>query len=219
MLEILSNDALYPFLLSAAMVVALVLLELAFLTIGINTEIGSADTGLDALDADLGLDATASAGEATYTSMGGVLDIFGLRNMPVTAWLAFLAASFSGIGLAGQFLAEATLGAMLPPVIAASVAAVPALIVTKFISKAVSRLLPRETTSVISEASFKRRIGLVTVGTARRGHPAQVGFTDQHGNFHYLMAEPLDDGDEIGEGAEVFITRTPRGDLRLVKIG
>lgn len=217
MLEILSNDALQPFVFAAAMVLALALLEVVFMMIGLNTEIGGAsDAGLDALDADLGIEGAAEGGS---TSLGGLLDILGMRQMPITAWLAFFSATFSGIGLSGQLISETLTGSMLPANLAATVAVVPALFLTRIISKAVARFLPRETTSVISEASFRRRIGRITVGSARRGHPAQVGFTDQHGNFHYLMAEPLDDEEEISEGAEVFITRTPRGDLRLVKIG
>jgi hypothetical protein len=79
--------------------------------------------------------------------------------------------------------------------------------------------MPRDESSAISERSYGRRHGVVTVGIARHGSPAQVRFTDHHGNLHYVMVEPFDTKDEIAEGSEVFIIKTLRDGLKIIKTG
>ena len=203
----------------------------------LDTDLGSgfeADTGpsldprIEAALANSGLDASALEGvegsEApSHTAAAGasasVIDFLGLRGLPMTVWLAVLAAFFAGIGLAGQSLIMAILGTTLPASLAAILAILPAIIMTRLVAGFLSRMIPREESTAISTRNYGRRRGVVTVGTARRGKPAQVRFTDYHGNMHHLMAEPLADEDEIEAGSEVLVLRMRDGRLRLVQIG
>jgi hypothetical protein len=208
MIELLTNDGLRPFLLAGGLVVGFAVLELIFASVGIDTQIGS-----DA-EAPVDFDVEPAADGAS----GGMLDMIGLRSLPLTVWLALCAAIFAGIGLSGQTLIHAIFGAMLSAGLASALAIVPTLGSMRAISRMAGRWLPRETSAAISERSYGRRLGVVTVGTAKRGNPAQIRFTDLHGNMHFAMAEPARDEDEIPEGAEVFITRTRDGALRLVRV-
>lgn len=235
MVELATSPGLAPFLFSGLLVVGLMLLEVAFMMVGFNTQIGGtpdidldadlgagpdidigADSGIDLSDIEMAHDIEASTGKGGVP--GTVVDMLGMRNLPLTVWLALFSASFAAIGLAGQMFLDTVLGFMLPGALAAAAVVVPAIWLTRKLSAITARLLPRETTTAISERSYGRRRGTVTVGVSRRGSPAQVRFTDTYGNLHHLMAEPLDDKDAIPEGSDVLIIRIRNGELRLVKV-
>ena len=55
---------------------------------------------------------------------------------------------------------------------------------------ALGRIIPRDETTAVSDASLVGRIGSVVIGTARAGRPAQARVRDQHGTSHYVMVEP-----------------------------
>ena len=222
MLDLLLQDGLRPFLAAGGLVICLLALEVLLLTAGISTEIGGDHDG------GLGLDVTPDVGDhvappasqevGTYSgaTSGSLLDLLGLRGVPLTVWLAFLAASFAALGFVGQSALSAALGWMLPAWPAGLAAAVPALLVTARAARVFAGMLPRETTAAVSEKAFGRRFGDVTVGVARAGSPAQVRVTDQHGNLQYLMAEPLDAKDEFREGTRVLVLRAHDGRYRLL---
>ncbi len=234
-MELLLDPGMKPFAFFAALVVGFLILELLFMMIGVDTRLGGdvdidmdldidadfdVDTDFDAdldIDAEAGLAADTDGALSGVEASGGFLDLIGIRKLPMTVWLALFSAFFAGLGMAGQTLIHTLFSGMAPAMVA-SLAVLPvALFLTGIFSEAVSNWIPREETSAISERSYGRRQGVVTVGTARRGVPAQVRFTDGHGNLHYVMAEPMSDDEEIPQGAEVFILRKRDGQLRLVR--
>jgi hypothetical protein len=77
-------------------------------------------------------------------------------------------------------------------------------------SRLFARLLPRNYSESVSETELGRRRGVITVGTAARGKPAEVRVTDRHGNIQYLRAEPAQDGTTLPQGTEVLVMRNPR---------
>nr|WP_246399900.1 OB-fold-containig protein [Amaricoccus macauensis] len=105
----------------------------------------------------------------------------------------------------------------MPALPAAVGVSVPALFAARRLARGIGRLVPRIETSAISERSYGRRAGVVTTGVSRRGYPAEVRFTDGHGTQHYVLAEPLDAGDEIPAGAEVAVIRLRTGEIRIVR--
>ncbi|WP_120502341.1 OB-fold-containig protein [Roseovarius sp. EL26] len=246
-MDLLLEPGLKPFVFFGALVIGFLLLEVLLMSIGVDTQIGGdadADFDLDAdfdadIDADIDadfdpsmptdlgpdiefdvsadLDAEAGVKPRLETS-GGFLDLIGLRKLPLTVWLALFSTFFAGVGLSGQTLISVVTGAVLPARIAALMVLPVALFLTRYCAEAVGNWVPRVETSAISERSYGRRKGVITVGAARRGKPAQVRFTDGHGNMHYVMAEPLSDEDTLPEGTEVLILRRRQGDLKLVRI-
>jgi hypothetical protein len=176
-----------------------------------------AEVGIDSSDAsDIGI-SEANLGSQT-TAFGGVLDFLGIRRLPLTVWLALFTAGFASSGLAFQVALFSVFGVMLPANLASVAALVPATLIARGLSGWMSRLIPRDETSAISERSLGRRRGVVTVGTARRDQPAQVRITDHYGNTHYAMIEPFSDDVEIIEGTEVLVLRIRGGELRLVPL-
>lgn len=147
----------------------------------------------------------------------GLIGWLGLSDVPLMVWLAILATSFGSIGYLMQWTVSGVTGHLLPASVAAILALIPAIAVSRRLSRTFGRLVPRIETSAISERSYGRRVGVVTTGVARRGYPAEVRFTDGFGTQHYTLAEPLDAADEIPAGAEVAIMKLRSGELRIVR--
>ena len=236
-MDLLLEPGLKPFVFFAALVIGFLLLEMLLMAIGVDTQIGGGsdtdfdldadfdtdfdtdfdadiDTDFDAdldVDTDAGLDAGAGAGS-------GFLDLIGLRELPLTVWLALFSAFFAATGFAGQTLLSVLIGSVLPAKLAALIVLPVALFFTRYCAEAVANWIPRVETTAISERSYGRRKGVITVGAASRGKPAQVRFTDAHDNMHHVMAEPLSDEETLPEGTEVLILRRRQGDLKLVRI-
>ena len=218
-MTLLSDPDLKIFLIAAAMVVALFLLELAFMLIGIG---GSFEGGGVDIEADLEIaDADGSAAEGasgTSGTLGTVLDIVGLRKIPMTMWLTVACASFASLGLALQLGMQTVFGFTLPAEVASGIILAPASVLTGQISRFIAWVIPGDESSAVSNSSLARRRGTVTIGTAKRGLPAEVRVHDRFNNAHYLMLEPLRDEDEIAQGAEVIVIRQPGGVMRIIPI-
>lgn len=150
--------------------------------------------------------------------VGTVFDFFGFNTLPLSASLAIYAACFASSGLAPQIILYGILGIVVPAGLLAPVAIVVAALMTRKMTRLIAALIPKEESAAISERSLGRRRGVVTVGVAKSGQPAEVKVYDGYGNQHYLMVEPLSAQDEIHEGSEVLVLRIRNGEYRLVKI-
>jgi hypothetical protein len=67
--------------------------------------------------------------------------------------------------------------------------------------------MPGDETTAVGLDELVGRRGTITIGTARRGSPAQARVADIHGQVHYVMVEPYDDRQSIGEGETVRLDR------------
>jgi len=166
-----------------------------------------------------GLETGAPEGGTVPSMTGVILGAIGAKHLPLTVWLAIFCAFFAGAGLTLQITLHALAGFFLPEMFAAVLAMLAALPLTRILSGLISRIVPRDETTAVSERSLGRRRGVVTVGTARRGNPAEVRVKDRYNNTHYLMIEPLGDTESIPERSEVLVLRTRDGTLRAVRIG
>jgi membrane protein implicated in regulation of membrane protease activity len=150
--------------------------------------------GLGASAAHLDLHADADGGD--------LLGWLGIGRVPLLMLLVVFLALFGLAGLAIQQFAGP-----LPLWIAVPAAAVAALPLTGLGARGLARIMPQDETTAISLDSLVGRRGTITVGTARRGSPAQARVKDVHGQVHYVMVEPYDDARSIGEGETVRLDR------------
>lgn len=178
------------------------------------------ETGL--AEADTGLEPAASNSEvpdgAVTSPIGTVMDLLGLRKLPFSVSLALFLACFASVGTAAQILLHAMLGYMLPVWLIGPIALICAAFLTRKLVRFILYLVPRDESSAISERSLGKRIGIVTVGTASAGNPAQIRVTDGYGNTHYTMVEPLSPEDTIPEGSEVLVMRIRGGGFRILRL-
>jgi hypothetical protein len=150
-------------------------------------------------------------------------DVFGIAfdwlNVGRAPLLALLAAAL-GIFAASGYVLQGIVGgisAPLPGWIAALLVAVPTIPATRWVSRTLARLMPRDETYATSEADFVGRTGIVTVGPVRRGVVARMKLQDRFGNWHFPKVEPFNDPDEIPEGTLVLVVDQRKGVLRVAK--
>lgn len=133
---------------------------------------------------------------------GDLLGWLGVGRVPLLMLLVVFLALFGLIGLAIQQFAGP-----LPLWVAVPAAAIGALPLTGLGARGLARIVPGDETTAVSLDSLVGRRGTITIGTARRGSPAQARVADIHGQAHYVMVEPYDDDHSIGEGETVRLDR------------
>ena len=131
--------------------------------------------------------------------------------MPFLVWLSLLLLMFSGIGVTGQFALDAVSGSMMPPGLAAALAAFPSLLLTSVAARVLEPIMPRDETTAIEVSSLLGKRGAISIGTARRGSPARASVRDHFGQAHNVMVEPHEDGAEFLQGDEVLLVRLEDG--------
>jgi len=141
-----------------------------------------------------------------------------LGEVPFAIWLAGFLTAFGLVGYTLQGVLNGVLGAPLPALFASLIAFVPALAISARFARFIGKIMPKLETTAISSRSYGGRRGVITVGTARRGNPAQARLTDGYGNTHYTMVEPMNDDDAFPQGTEIATIRLSDGSLRAIRI-
>lgn len=160
----------------------------------------------------VGLGASAAHLDVGADSDGGdLLGWLGIGQVPLLVTLVVLLALFGMIGIGVQQLAEALLGAPLSPWLASAAALVGALPLLGVATAGIARVMPSDETTAVSLDSLVGKRAEVTVGSARRGSPAQARVRDVHGQAHYVMIEPVSDDHAIGAGETVLLVRREGG--------
>ncbi|HEU0097238.1 MAG TPA: YqiJ family protein [Allosphingosinicella sp.] len=151
--------------------------------------------GASAVHLDIDADAHVEGG-------GDLLGWLGVGRVPLLMLLVVFLAVFGLFGLALQQVAGP-----LSPGLAAAIAAVAALPLTGIGARGLARIMPHDETTAVSLDTLVGKRGAITIGTARRGSPAQARVRDAHGQPHYVMVEPHDDAHPHGEGETILLVR------------
>ncbi|MEM0945427.1 MAG: OB-fold-containig protein [Pseudomonadota bacterium] len=237
MLATLTATGMLPFTVAVGVVVGLLVLELCLAMIGASLLGGDADLDVDtdldldadfdvaadpAFDADLdpALELDADVADAPTAASGSVavLSWLGLGKTPFGVWLAGTLTAFGVSGYVLQTAAASLLGSFLPTMLAVLLVLPVGIALGARFAHLVGRVMPKLETSAINSRSYGGRRGVITVGTAARGRPAQVRLSDAHGNWHYAMVEPFHDHEEFSQGTEVGILRLRDGALRAIRL-
>ncbi|HEY0111522.1 MAG TPA: YqiJ family protein [Allosphingosinicella sp.] len=151
----------------------------------------------------LGLGASAAHFDLGADADGGdLLGWLGVGRVPLLMLLVVFLAFFGLVGLTLQQLAGP-----LPLWIATPAAAAASLPLTGIGARGLAKIVPQDETTAVSLDSLVGKRGTITIGTARRGSPAQARVKDVHGQPHYVMVEPHDEAHPISEGETVLLSR------------
>ena len=164
------------------------------------------------LNANLEVDAS----EAIASPFRKVLAWLRVGQVPVLMLLVAFLTIFGLGGLVLQTVVMGVFGRYLPSAIAVPVTFVGSLLPLRAAGGAIARVIPMDETDAVTEDSFIGSIATITVGTARRGEPAEAKLRDVHGHTHYVMVEPDDPRASFAAPMEVLIVR--RIDNRFVVI-
>jgi hypothetical protein len=111
-------------------------------------------------------------------------------RVPLLILVILFLALFALAGFALNLAAVGAFGALIPPLIAAPVAAAAALPLMRVCAGGIAHLIPRDQTYAVSLDTLVGRVAVIVSGTARLGYPAQGKVTSEHGQVLYVMVEP-----------------------------
>lgn len=199
MLDFITAGANLPFTLALAMMLVLATLELLGFLFGL-----SASGFLDGwFDFDHGeVDGSELVTVSLVDKFMGWLH-FG--KVPVLILLAVFLVSFGMAGYLVQGTLWAFTGWLLPWWIAAPAVLPLTLPCIRVLGGALAKVLPRDETQSVSQSGLVGRMATIVLGTARQGSPAQAKVRDQHGQTHYVMLEPDEDGASFQAGDSVLL--------------
>lgn len=136
-----------------------------------------------------------------------LLQWLNLGRLPFLMLLVVFLLTFGLTGLVLQRLVAAIFGGPAPWLLAVPVALAAALPATRITGALFARFLPPEETTAVALDSLAGRIAVIVTGHANPGSPAQARVRDQHGQAHYVMVEPDDAEETLGEGENVILVR------------
>lgn len=181
-----------PFWLALMVVAGLGVVEVLSLLLGASI------SGL--LDDGLGFH---SPGHTDASALGGWMSWLNAGGVPMLVLVVVFFSAFAAIGFALQSVASSML-MPLPLLIAVPASLALALPLTRWSSRGLARIIPRDESSVVSQSDFIGLLGTVTLGPLDQGYPGNVRVRDRHGNIHLLRATAAP-GHVIETGALVVI--------------
>lgn len=134
-----------------------------------------------------------------------ILDWVNPGRLPMLAALTVMLCIYGVVGLAGQQTLLALTDHTLDALPAGLGAALPALIVSRPITRGLAKILPRDETSAINIQEIVGKRGSIEIGKAMQGHPARARFIDNHGQQHLLMVEPTEPDVTLEQGQEILL--------------
>jgi len=200
MLEGVKEFALAPdnvaFLSSIVLMLAIVFLELITAVLGF-----ALSSAIDALIPDLDFSLEAEFG---YPALGLVDQALGwlyVGRVPVLVLFLIWLTAFGYAGFGLQFLFALTPFGLLSWWGAVSVAFLVSLPILHVVGGWLSTLMPRDMEDAVSEENIQG-VGVIMIGKARKGFPAETKYVDEMGRVHYIMVEPDSDHADVQAGDE-----------------
>lgn len=176
-MEALVQPGTAPFWIALLIIAGLGVVELLSVLMGMSA------SGL--LDEGLGHH---GPGDGEAGLLGGWMSWLNAGGVPLLVLAVILLAIFAAAGFAIQSVA-AHLGGPLTSLIAGVGAFAIALPLTRWTSRGVAKIVPRDETSVLEQADFIGLVGVVTLGPLDQGNPGTVRVKDRHDNIHSLRAQ------------------------------
>ncbi|CAN7467684.1 DUF1449 family protein [Rhizobium sp. LjRoot30] len=142
--------------------------------------------------------------------LGGWMSWLNAGGVPILVLAVILLSAFAAAGFAIQAMWTNMTGGPMPLFAAMTGAVAAAIPVTRWGSNGISKIIPRDETSVVEQADFIGLIGIVTLGPLDQGNPGTVRVKDLHDNIHTLRACAAP-GHVIQTGAQVLIVDGAKG--------
>ena len=222
MIAVFLTPEAYPFSIALCVVLGPFILELISLILGgsilaIGSDAPDIDIDLDA-DFDIDVDVATELTAPSDIAPSGLLGWLGITEVPFLIWMVSFLTIFGLSGLVILSAGQAITGLAVPLAISVPLAVVTAAYCARFIARVVAAIMPKTESSAMKTRFLGGHHGVISQGTARRGHPAEAKIKDRHGNIHYLWVEPLDDDAIIAQGRDVHVIRKRDGVFFVVDI-
>ncbi|HRJ28083.1 MAG TPA: DUF1449 family protein [Fimbriimonadaceae bacterium] len=170
---------------------------------------GQIDGGVDGVDAE----PDAIVADSAEGEPG--LDVLGWLHFGKVPALILILMGLLGYTLLGytiQWCGLKLAGGMLAPFWAGLLALPGGILAMRGFGGLVRNVLMKNETSAIPMDALVGRIATITLGEAKVGQPSQAKCRDEQGTTHYVLVEPLAEGEVLGHGQEVILVER-RGPL------
>ena len=199
-----------PFAIALGILGGLLLVELVTLLIGmplsakldalLHLDLHAPDLhGPDLHGPHGGLDITHEAG-----MFGTALDWLNAGRIPLLVLLMTMLAAFGSLGYLIEGVSHSTIG-RVPTVLAAILALLATIPITRQVSLLVAKVVPRDETYVVDAASLVGRIGVIVTGPLAIDTIARVKVKDAHGNLHFPWVRTTDPALRLEDGGHVLL--------------
>jgi hypothetical protein len=108
------------------------------------------------------------AGDHPDGIAGGALGWLHFGKVPILAIIVIFLMTFAVTGFVAQLATRAVIGVFMPLPMAVVLASVVALFGVRVLGGALGKMIPRDETNAVPDASLVGRIGTIVIGTARR---------------------------------------------------
>ncbi len=138
-----------------------------------------------------------------------------LGRVPFLVLLMLLLGLFAAAGMTIQAVA-ASISAPLPAGVAAVAAAAISLVATRGASRVLGPYVPRDETYALTDRDLIGLTGKVTVGPLESHAIGRIAVTDHFGNRHFPRVRPAVEGEVIEVGADVLIVDVAGRECRVI---
>lgn len=208
MIEFLTADGNLPFAVALVVMLAIAVLEGTMMVLG---------AGLSSLLEGALPDVDIDAAAATGGFMSSLLGWLRFGEVPALILLVLFLTAFGLVGLGIQSAVQGVTGMLLPWPVAVVPAFLLSLPVVRTLGGVFGRLLLRDETDALASDTLVGRVAVITLGTARVGHPAEARTKDRNGTTHYVMVEPFEEAEELPAGTEVLIIEPAGAGFRVAR--
>jgi YqiJ-like protein len=132
-------------------------------------------------------------------------------RVPVLVLIVIFLSAFALTGFALNMVAQRLFGIWVAVWLAVPLALVSALPIVRILGAGLARVIPKDESFAVTFDSLVGRVATILGGTARRGYPAQAKVASQHGQMHYIMVEPDEDGTTFEAGSSILLVRQLSG--------
>ncbi|MBY5992863.1 YqiJ family protein [Ferrimonas balearica] len=198
MLEFLTAEANAPFSIALLLMLMIALFEGVAVVLGFGFS-----SMIDALLPEIDL-----APDALEVPSGGLTGVLGwlmVGRVPVLMILVVFLTLFGLIGLTAQYSLLKLIGHLAPGGLLAIPVALLTLPVLRTCNQALARRFVDERSQVVSLDELVGKVGVITVGVAEPGSPAQARVKDRFGTQHYVMVEPDGATAPLHQGESVLL--------------
>ncbi len=202
-MEFLLASANFPFTLALTVMLLLAVIEGVGLVIGLGLS-----HVFDSLFPDWDLHIHHDVDVEAHGPFSHFLTWLRIRQVPLLVVLIVFLTYFGLVGLLIQGLLQSMIGITLHAALASLVVLILILPLIRVSIAGIAYLLPKDETSVVKRESFVGKVAEITLGTAKKGSPAQAKLKDKYAKTHYVMVEPDKEGDEIKQGDKVLLVKS-----------
>lgn len=149
-------------------------------------------------------------GESHSGLLGSWMSWLNAGGVPVLVLAVILLAAFAVAGFVIQAISSAAIIGPMPDYAAITGALAAAIPVTRWASRALAKIIPRDETSVLHQSDFIGLVGTVTLGPLDQGNPGTVRVKDRYDNIHSLRAKAAV-GYTIATGEHILIVDGSEG--------